>query len=156
MRAPLTAWFRVALQWDPKKRGKRATPDGDQLIVFSMLKNILCWKVHLKHKRIKRGKQTTLVGRLWNWFFFVWCTGTPSIRCTGIQNRLLRCSSEHQCSRFSEHDRKENGDRCEPSNFNWPDGHCSQPDGRTGLALHRGIAADLLILCNFWDFCWER
>lgn len=38
-------WFRVVLQWDPRKRGKR--PDADEVVVFPMLREIFPCKVHI-------------------------------------------------------------------------------------------------------------
>ena len=31
-------WFRLALQWDPRQRGK--TPQSDEVVIFSLLKEI--------------------------------------------------------------------------------------------------------------------
>ena len=42
-------WFRVALQWDPKRRGK--LPDSDEVVLFNMWKIVLSKKVHYKDKK---------------------------------------------------------------------------------------------------------
>ncbi|XP_008207965.1 inhibitor of nuclear factor kappa-B kinase subunit beta [Nasonia vitripennis] len=38
----MVEWFRVVLQWNPRKRGKR--PDSDEVVVFPMLREIFPWK----------------------------------------------------------------------------------------------------------------
>nr|XP_003702368.1 PREDICTED: inhibitor of nuclear factor kappa-B kinase subunit alpha-like isoform X1 [Megachile rotundata] len=42
LRDKLAGWFRVVLQWDPKKRGKQCDENGvEQTVVFQLLHNIL-------------------------------------------------------------------------------------------------------------------
>lgn len=41
----MVEWFRVVLQWDPRKRGKH--PHSDDVVVFPMLREIFPWKVHI-------------------------------------------------------------------------------------------------------------
>lgn len=42
----LVEWFKVALQWDPKKRGK--LEDSNEIVLFDLLKRILSKQVGLK------------------------------------------------------------------------------------------------------------
>ncbi|XP_043260785.1 inhibitor of nuclear factor kappa-B kinase subunit alpha-like isoform X2 [Colletes gigas] len=42
LRKRLVEWFRVALQWDPKKRGRKCNENGEmELVVFKLLNSIL-------------------------------------------------------------------------------------------------------------------
>lgn len=53
MRAELTTWFRLVLQWDPKRRGKIKDNEGsEQVVVFSILKSLLSRKVHFENEKI--------------------------------------------------------------------------------------------------------
>lgn len=45
LRNKLTEWFKVVLQWDPKKRGKQYENGISKLVVFELLHSILSKQV---------------------------------------------------------------------------------------------------------------
>lgn len=50
----MVEWFKVVLQWDPKKRGKQLDINGTpQLVVFKLLEPTLLQKVFLSKQQLK-------------------------------------------------------------------------------------------------------
>lgn len=49
LKSNLVEWFRIVFQWDPKKRGKT---NDNQLVVFTMLKEIFDKKVCFNYLKI--------------------------------------------------------------------------------------------------------
>lgn len=50
----MVEWFKVVLQWDPKKRGKQLDVNGtSQLVVFKLLESALLQKVFLSKQQLK-------------------------------------------------------------------------------------------------------
>lgn len=45
LRNKLIEWFKVVLQWDPKKRGKQCESGISKLVVFELLHSILSKQV---------------------------------------------------------------------------------------------------------------